>query len=314
MRVSRALVVGLGASIVIACSSGSSGGGASSGSSFNQQYCQLLAPCCAKVNKPTDGKACELFLNVFTGNQTYDPVKGQACLDASRAASGSADFCTNGTSAQACNSVYSGSGSAGGGTKKPGDPCTNDSDCASSTEGTVSCNTSFDSKGGQTRICQLEIDGKAGDTPCIGTKSGNSTSYSSSGTGATPPPARGYLCDVAKNVYCSSKANACVAIADVGQDCDTSGFSYACVKSAYCDYATTKCVARLAVGADCSSSSTSCAEKAYCDQTSKKCTAALADGAPCASSQECVSQSCVNKACAASSSGGSFGGTLLCGN
>jgi hypothetical protein len=312
MLIRRAIVVAFGASIVLACSGGTTGGAASA-SSFVQQYCQLIAPCCAKAGKPSDGSQCEAFFNAFTSNEVYDATKGQACLDAARAKSNDPDFCTNSGSDPACNGVYSKAGAAGG--KAPGALCTDDSECASSTEGAVTCKSTYDSKGAVTKTCQVQIDGKEGDTPCLGTKDGNLTSFttSSSTDPPPPPPPKGYVCDVAKGIYCDSKSVACKKIADIGADCDTSSTQYACVKTAYCDFSTKKCVARPALGADCTPFSTPCADKAYCDDTTKKCTATLADGAPCTSSQQCASDSCVNKACGKSGSS-DFGLTLLCGN
>ena len=84
--------------------------------------------------------------------------------------------------------------------------------CAPSPEGKVTCFTQFDSKGGETKVCQLQIVGKAGDTPCIGTKDGEVTSYSTdSGTNAAPP-SRGYICNVASGLSCDGTAKQCVVI------------------------------------------------------------------------------------------------------
>ena len=306
----RGCGVGLGLSLVVLACGSSSSSGAGSASGFVSSYCQAYTPCCQKAGKPTDGASCRAFLGAFTSNQTYDPVAGQQCLDAVNAASAQPDFCTGGSSSldsSACTNVFKPQG--GGGTKAPGDTCAQDSECAASTEGKVTCATHFESGGGQTRTCQLSIVGKEGDSPCIGTKNGNVTSYSSS-SNATPP-SRGYVCDIANGIACDSTANKCTHIGAVGEDCSTNAL-YACVTAGYCDSKTKKCVAELAAGADCSSFEP-CAEGTYCEQTSKKCTTRTPDGAACTTSSECKSESCVNKVCSASGSS-DFGTALLCGS
>jgi hypothetical protein len=307
----RTLWTTFAASIVIACSGGSGGGGgASTPSSFSQQICQLYASnCCVKAGKSSDPAQCTAFYDAFTKNQQYNGAQGQACIDALNAKASTPEFCANGLDEPACQGVFTAPGSAGG-TRQPGDTCTEDSDCAPATEGKVECETHFDNKGGETRTCQVQIPGKEGDTPCLGTKDGNLTSFSSSGDQTTPP--RGFICDVASGVYCDSTSHACKKIGDVGADCSNGG-QYACVKAAYCDFTSHTCVARIPVGGDCgsSTSSSSCADKSYCDQTTKKCTAGLPEGSPCESSQQCESGTCVNKACGKSSSG-DFSTALLC--
>jgi hypothetical protein len=301
----------IAASIVIACSGGSGGGGGggATSSSFSAEFCQIYASnCCVQAGKSADGSQCTAFYDALTKNQQYDATKGQACLDALRARSSAPDFCSSGVDDAACQGVFVEPGSAAG-TRKPGETCTEESDCAASPEGDVDCRSDF-SNGGETRTCQVQIPGKEGDTPCLGTKDGSITFYSSTGDQTTPP--RGFICDVAAGVYCDSTSHACKKVGEIGADC-TSGGEYACVKAGYCDFTTHKCVARTPVGGDCAASSTSCAEKSFCDQTTKKCVAGLADGAPCETSQQCASGSCVNKLCDKSSSG-DFSTALLCSN
>lgn len=305
----RGCVVVLGMSLVVLACGSTSSSDAGSASGFVSSYCQAFTPCCQKAGKPTDGASCRAFIGAFTASETYDPVAGQQCLDAVHAASSQPDFCTNSSSSldsSACANVFK---STSGGTKAPGDTCSQDSECAPSTEGKVTCATHFETGGGQTRKCQLSIVGKEGDAPCIGTKNGNVTSYSSS-SNATPPD-RGYVCDVANGIACDSTTNECTHIGAVGEDCSTNAL-YGCVATAYCDSASKKCVARLPEGADCSSF-LPCTTDTYCDSTSKTCTAAIADGASCTTSSQCKSESCVNKIC--SSSGSSdLGLALLCGS
>jgi hypothetical protein len=205
-----------------------------------------------------------------------------------------------------CSSVLSSSGGA----KNPGEACTQDQDCASSTEGKVACATSYSSGGAQTKVCQVQIKGKAGDAPCVATIDGDISYLTSS---STTPPSKGYTCDLADHLYCDTSGVSsnppdagqpppkCTAQQDVGGPC-TSSYGHECVKTAYCDYAQHKCMARVATGGDCSASSSSCAPGNNCDGTSKKCVAQLANGATCTAAAQCLSGQCVNGACAASQS------------
>lgn len=315
MNLRLAFVVALGVSgIVFACSgtsSGGSGAAASDSQSFITQFCGLYAPCCGKVNKPTDGAHCRALYSGLLGDQQYNPAKGNACLTELQAQSAAPDFCDNaGGKAPSCKGAFKG---AGGGAAQPGQNCSKDGDCASSAEGEVSCASSFSSNA-TTKSCQVQIDGKAGDMPCIYTRDGNSsfsTSFSSDGDGGpTRPAAKGYICDLANGVFCNSKTKACAKVQDVGGDCEPF-VSEGCVKTAYCSSSTKKCIARLAVGDDCSASSQACAAKTNCDQATKKCIAGLANGAACTTSSQCATNQCVNGKC--DSGGGDLSTQFLCG-
>ncbi|HEY8075694.1 MAG TPA: Dickkopf N-terminal cysteine-rich domain-containing protein, partial [Labilithrix sp.] len=159
---------------------------------------------------------------------------------------------------------------------------------------------------------QVQVDGKAGDTPCIGTRDGDTTSSSfGSGTMMMPPPSKGFICDVANGIACSSTTQQCTAIPMTGQPCDPNDFEYACAKTAYCDFNGKTCKDRQPAGADCSTNSQACADMTYCDETSRKCTAVVAQGQPCKTSTECgQSASCTNGTCQGSS--GNFGLALIC--
>jgi hypothetical protein len=296
-------------SLLVACGSGGSGGGgATDTSSFASQYCEIFSQCCGKKGYPADGSTCRNFLSQSASGRTYDPVAGDACISELRAASSKPDFCDTGSSPASCSGVYQ---SAGGGAQ-PGATCKQDSDCASSPEGKVDCASHY-SNGSETRVCQVQIKGKENDTPCLGTRDGNLTSFSSSGSNDAPPPSRGFICDVADNLYCDGQTKKCTRIQDVGGP-GTTGGTYACVKSAYCDFTTKTCVARLPAGADCSSGGSNvCQDKLYCDTATKKCTQGVANGAPCQRSDQCESRSCVNGKCEQGGSLGDLGYVLLCG-
>lgn len=280
--------------LIAGCSSGS--GSAGDRDAFISQVCDLYMPCCSKAGKPSDGSQCRAFYGAFASSASYDAGAANLCLTELKASSASPTFCEDGmdnSKVPSCDKVFSGSSS--GGTKKPGETCSQDSECAPSTEGKVDCRTLF-KDGGTIKKCQIQITGKAGDTPCLGTVDGNLTSYNTSGTETDVLP-RGYLCNVKDGLRCDSTTNKCVAISKIGEACAGFG-SNLCTKDAYCDSTTKQCAARKPVGSACTSfSSEQCADGTYCDSASKTCKASLAVGAACTSSSECISKSCVNKVC-----------------
>ncbi len=309
MRAGALVVAIVWVGVVVACGGGSSSEAATS-DSFAEQYCATFAPCCGQANRPTDGATCKAFVTAAASGKTYDAAKGTECLDQMKAASSKAEFCTKlgSSDAPSCQDVYK----APPGNVAPGGACKDDKDCAPSTEGKVDCASTF-SSGAETRICQVQITGKEGDSPCLGTRDGNTTSFSFSGSGSgTTTPSRGFMCNVSDGLRCDSKTTKCTRISDVGGPCD--GSSYACVKTAYCD-ATQKCVPRLAEGSPCGTngvSSSACADTTYCDGTTKKCTKTLPAGAACTKSEQCETDRCLNGRCDTSGSD-SLSLALLCG-
>ncbi len=303
---------------LIACSGGggSTGSGAGDSSSFASQYCEIFSQCCGKAGYPTDGVQCRNFVDKSASGREYDAAKAEECLAGYRADSSRPDFCEKSTSIPACSEVYK---KAGGGAA-PGATCSDDDDCAPSAEGDVDC-ASYSSNGATTRICQVRVRAKEGET-CIGTKDGSITS--TSGAGGAPPPKIG-ICHTEDNLHCESAGTStngqterkCARIQDVGGPC-TSSSSFACVKTAYCNTTTKQCAARLPLDGDCGTSSGGfgsnvCQDKLSCDQATKKCVQGLADGAACERSDQCESKSCVNKKCEKSSGLEELGYLLICG-
>jgi hypothetical protein len=282
--------------ILIACSGTSSSGGSgalASEDGYAQGYCTAYAQCCSKIGKTANSTTCQRDLTSRGSYEQYNPTVGTKCLNEINAAQQKSTLCNlDPNDTPSCDSVYSENG--GTGTKQPGEACDSTEDCAPSSEGTSGCQSFFNNNV-TTRICQVRIDGKEGDKPCVGTKQGNATISYGSQNEAQP---RGYVCDVANGVYCSQTTQTCTKIPDVGEACDT-GTQYACVSTAFCDYTAKKCVARLAVGADCTTNSQGCTSDAFCDTTAtKKCVAIAADGAPCSSYQQCgTNASCTNGVC-----------------
>jgi hypothetical protein len=269
--------------------------GAPTTDSFITQYCSLYSTCCQEAGLPTDGRQCRLLFTAIEGVGTYDPNAGSMCLSGLRALP-SDMFCSQMRSVSACNHVYK---TPNSGTKAPGEPCMNDNDCAPSMDGQVKCAFGFAAMA-ETQTCQVQIVGKEGDSPCIGTIDGNITS--SSGTGM--PPARGYTCDLANNLLCDSMTMKCTRVQDVGGHCTfNSSLDNPCVKTAYCDVSKMQCAMRLSVGSMCQAGSNQCVEEAYCDSNSKMCTMSIADGSPCTSNEMCSSGNCVNSKCGRSGVG-----------
>lgn len=289
---------------VLGCSSGSSGD--SPQNTFVAQVCEQYMPCCAKAGKPSDGAQCRALYGAFAASSTYDAAAADRCLAEIKVQAGtSPSFCEDGMSSSkvpSCAAVFK---TATSGTRKPGETCNEDSECAPSTEGKVDCRSVFVASA-TIKKCQVQVAGKAGDGPCLGTVDGNLTSYNSSGDTDVLP--RGYLCDVKDGLRCDSTTDKCVAIAKTGEACASTG-SYSCTKDAYCDGKL--CVTKKAAGAACDTFSDQCAEGTYCDSTTKACTTSLPVGAKCTSSSQCVTRSCSNGACAAAS--GSLTTALLCG-
>lgn len=297
----------LALALLLGCSSNSSDGTvAGDRDSFIAQLCQQYMPCCAKAGRASDGAQCRAFYGAFASSSTYDAAAGSACLSEVKAAAASPTFCESGMSSgtsPSCAKVFN----RAGGTKKPGETCTEDDECAASSEGEVECRSLF-RDGATIKKCQIQIVGKAGDTPCLGTVDGNITSYNSSGDTDVLP--RGYLCNVKDGLRCDSTTDKCVAIAKVGEACEGFG-SNLCTDDAFCDTTQKKCVARKPVGEMCTSDQ--CVDGAYCHTTTRLCTASLAVGAACKSSTECVTRSCVNGTCAKSGGGTDLTTAFLCG-
>ena len=264
------------------------GAGCDSGKSdvqkFADAYCAEVAKCCVQAGMSGNGQLCHF---AFTAGGSYNAAAGEACLAEVRAEVAAGTFCTSDRAAtSACDNVVT---SPGGG-KQPGETCDVSSDCAKSSEGEATCTQTYNGTD-WVGSCQVQIPGKAGDSPCIGTQDGDVLSYVGSGSSDVIP--RGYVCNTADGLKCSS--GTCVALAAVGATCS---YSSDCVRTAYCD-GTDHCVARVAAGATCTGSDLSeCAAGTYCPTTSpRQCGAKLEIGATCGSNDMCVSANCEGSTC-----------------
>lgn len=304
-RLAPAFLVVLG----ISCGGGDSPGGGEPVAleAFTETYCDILKPCCAQANLPSTGAQCRAFIGAFGSAQKYDPQAGGDCLAETRAAV-QAGKCGSATlNTPACDRVFA----ATGGTKQPGEACTEDGDCAPSPEGNVDCTSSY-SPGAETRQCQVRIKGKEGDNPCVGTVEGGVTIYYGSGNTSPAIPPRGYLCHVDEGLFCDSSTRACTRIKNVGAPC-TGQPSHECVATAYCDTVSKACAERKPVGAACTSIlHPQCVEGAYCHETMRTCALQGDVGAACTRREQCRIGPCVNGKCEKGSSS-DLGLVFLCG-
>jgi hypothetical protein len=311
LRWGAATVTALAA--LVACSS-SNGNGASTEAGFAQQYCALLAPCCADAGLSANTSTCAELISAL--GQGYNPAAGQACLNAATQASKEPGFCSsNSMSSSACSGVFSNSNSnsgGGNGSVQPGGSCQFETDCAPAAGGGASClGGGFSADGGLAGSqCIQTTTGTAGQGPCIGTINGSSTETSWSGD--TPPPSHAYVCNIASGLTCNSTTHQCSAQVGTGQPCNQ---DQDCEAADYCDFSGTSgstCAARLANGASCATSASACVTTSYCDTASQTCQPALPTGAACGSgtSTPCQSGLCVNNKCSSSSNTGL---ALICG-
>ncbi|RYZ07450.1 MAG: hypothetical protein EOO73_12425 [Myxococcales bacterium] len=295
MRVRASSVLLLGAWLcgVVGCSDDSE---ASNKDEFISRLCVEYMSCCKAAGRPSDGAQCRAFFGAFAPTGAYDPAAAEACLSEVRALEDHCD--TSSTSSPSCGKVFS-----SGGTKKPGEPCENNTDCAAPESGEVQCESDF-VEGATVTQCQVRLPGTEGSMPCLGTRDGNVTIYS----GVNGSPSTGYICDKAKGLACNGQTGACERLAAVGEPC--SGGSSQCVQAAYCDLATRLCQARLELGAACTSDD-QCPESSYCDRGSQVCEAHHAPGEACTTDNQCAADDCTNEKCGA---GNDITVTFLCGN
>jgi hypothetical protein len=282
--------------VAVACGDSESDG-AGDKDEFVAQLCAELAPCCEAAGRPADGAQCRAFYGAFASASSYDPVAAEACLNEVRAMS---DRCDTSSFSPSCNQVFA----SGGGSKKPGEACDDDSDCAPPEAGRVECVSDF-VDGASVQQCQVRLVGQAGSTPCVGTIDGNVTSYFGADEGIPPT---GYTCDLADGLSCNSQTGACESLAAVGEPC-SSGL-YRCVSSAYCSFPDSICTARVALGDACTDDD-QCAESAYCEPSGSTCASRRPKGEACTSNAECESNDCTNQKCAV---GNDLGLALVCGS
>jgi hypothetical protein len=274
-------------------------GSKSDAEKFADSYCAEIAKCCAQAGLSGDGNVCHLLLS----QGTYNASAGDACLAEVKSQVAAGTFCSNQDASPTCNAVFTSTPRTGN--KKPGEACEVAGDCAPSNDGKVVCASHY-IDGTWVNKCQVQMRGKAGDGPCLGTQDGDV--FSSSGAGnETDVPASGYICDTADGLRCSSSGT-CTALLAVGQACY---YSSDCVRSAYCD-STDHCSSRVSAGAACKGQDDECVAGYYCPDTSPRaCTSQLSLGAACTSDAMCSSGNCESSTCKPNLAD-AFGWAILC--
>jgi hypothetical protein len=271
---------------ILACDEGKPGPSVDNLDHFVEEYCEILKPCCGKADLRTDGAQCRTFFALVTPTQRYDPALGRPCLAALRDAAKKADFCAQATTGQVlCPGVFTSAG-----TLAAGQACKASTDCAAPPDGRVECASSY-AGGTERRHCQVQLAGKAGDGPCVGTVAAGRRIW----VGLDHPevPAQAYLCAVSDDLYCDRGVRQCVRIKKPGEACGDS--PHECEEGSHCDGASRTCARRQPVGAACTGHAM-CVAGAYCG-SSRTCAARLADGRPCAQSEACASGRCLNGTC-----------------
>ena len=290
MKYSMGVLASLTALLSLGC-------GKSDSEKFADSFCGEVVKCCAQASLPSNGNLCHLVMS----SGSYNSQAGNACLAEMKSEVAAGTFCTT-LGSPACDSV-SGGGSSG--SKKPGETCNVDGDCAPSSDGKVACaslyvNSAF------IHECQVQVPGKVADTPCAGTQDGDTFLWATDVTEIAP---RAIVCNTADGVQC--KSGVCAALAAVGASC---GSTFECVRSAFCDSGTGKCSLRVVVGNACpSGDDDQCLDGNYCASGTNQCTARGANGAACKTANMCQSSNCPTNTCE-SNGLDTFGLQLICGS
>ncbi|MCS6900812.1 MAG: hypothetical protein RMJ98_14470 [Myxococcales bacterium] len=313
--------------------SGSSGTGSVSGSAATADQfiasvadivCTKTAPCCQSRGFDGSGTQCRNLLTSRSKSTAdlskYDPAKGQACLDQLKAAAAATpDSCEflfseseSPLSTPACESALP----PKGGSKAPGEPCSQDEECATPEGAEAECHkeTTFENGGTKTTsYCRILRPGKEGSAPCFRTIDGNTQYTFSSGSNAKDKPTEGFSCNMAEGFHCASSSDGapptCKRLLTSGATCS---FPDKCEKNLFCKQGV--CSPRGGQGAECDTfDSTSCTDDFFCESKSKTCQAKKNPGSPCEFSEECKAGNCNNGTCTKESGFEDFILTVICG-
>lgn len=204
--------------------------------------CANVGGCCSAKKLPFQEASCETAVTTIYQSKgivpsSYDPGKGQACLDAIASATVSCDFTSALANSEACDGLTGGSPAKHA---KVGEPC--NATC-SSTAGSSSC------------LSEGMALGSGGAPPAQGSCFTNDGIHCDFDTG-TCMPARGLgeVCD--SSAQCNSglcgPTSLCVAKSKMGDACSFAA-SETCDDGLYCDG--TSCVLERDVGSPCNQSS-----------------------------------------------------------
>jgi hypothetical protein len=206
-------LVGL-AGLAIACSPGC---GKSDSEKFVDSYCAEVAKCCGQEGKAADGKTCHNLMTVFSAAGTYNSANGDACLAEMRSETSTGTFCaqlnagSSASSSSPCDAVF---GNASTGSKKVGETCDFDFDCATPSTGQVGCNLG---------VCTVLL---------------------AAGGACT------FAAECVHGAFCDSSKSVCADRVAAGGTC-TGRDSAECVDGYYCPSGSLHCTAQVAAGAAC---------------------------------------------------------------
>jgi hypothetical protein len=275
-------------------------GGKSKEESFADSFCAEVLKCCAQADM-VGGQGSLCRMSMAGGVTNID-----GCLTEMQAELADGSFCTylgNPPSATAASAACAAPSRQGN--KKPGEDCFADSDCAPSSQGTVACASAY-ADGNFIDKCQVQIAGRAGDTPCLGTREGG---MSVTVGQASEVPTQAIVCDTSDGVICERET--CKALAAVGESCSS---SFECVRTAFCDSSQGKCATKVTLGDSCLGKDDDECEGGYCaaQGSGRACAARVLNGAVCSEDGMCISDNCVDGTCKPSFLD-AFGLAFLCG-
>jgi hypothetical protein len=248
--------------------------------------CTMAEPCCGRAHRDDGGRQCRTGMESMLAAGAYDSYAGAACMAMLRASTPAAMCEIVTASGSPCQRAIGPNRHPG--SKRPGEPCTSSADCAASPDGEVECR-----EGSAGRWCEVQLRGKEGDGPCIGTVLPRQIVATLEPAGSTP--ARAFLCYHADDLQCDQAAGSrCVRPKPTGAPCETDA---ECGKDAYCRTYEFACRPLKPIGASCNPE-VSCVDDAYCPLTTHTCTAWLPAGATCCTDEQCHSHQCEHGSCA----------------
>lgn len=241
-------------------------------SQFGALACASLETCCREAGFGYNPTICMAFISPAPNTNpavTFDPMAAGECLNQLQNAELS---CSDGTDTPPCDRVYIGS-------KAPGEPCSDDAECALPENGQRECDLS-DS------VCIAKVRGVEGQ-PCQMSCEETNGGYLCLGAGLDDGGFERVECWREDGLSCSS--GVCTSLGGPGATC--SG-DRDCSADAYCE-GFAACAPRVALGASCTTSG-ECVTDAYCDTT---CEPKGAEGAGCTLDEQCVSENCEGGSC-----------------
>ena len=256
-----------------------------------KEQCKLLSVCCVQAGRSASTAVCESSILSLSSPYDYDPVAGRACLADMQKQAKLPDFCSLDNDSAACAATVK----IKRGSVQPGAQCAFDAQCAPSPRGNVRCQTPVDSLMASTiGICRLEIVGKKGDAPCVGTALFD-IDYPFYVT-APDSLALGYICPNlnGKGLRCG-ESGACEPVPPKTGSCaqfDKTG----CEADQRCNLVTGACAAKQGYGDSCTYLD-DCESHAFCDESRGTCQPRNGEGATCAEDVQCLNAECKEGKC-----------------